>query len=157
MKTTLLALVALLCLTFVASAADISGKWVVDASAAPAGGPGGGPGGAGPGGGAPGGPGGPGGGGRMGGGMGGGTYEFKVAGSKLTGTVTQQGRGGGDPTVTQISDGKVSGDTFSFSITRTFGDNEMKIDYTGKIVGDKLELTSEIGRGPRTMTLKKAE
>jgi hypothetical protein len=151
MKTTLLSLVAMLCLTFAASAADISGKWVVDASAAPAGGPGGGPGGAAPG---AGGPGGPGGGGR---GMGGGTYEFKVSGSKLTGTVTQPGRGGGDPTVTKISDGKISGDTFSFSITRTFGDNEMKIDYTGKVAGDKLELTSDMGRGPRTMTLKKAE
>ena len=147
MKTTLLALVAILCLTLAASAADISGKWVVDASAAPAGAPAGGA----PGGGAPGG----GGGGR---GMGGGgTYEFKVAGAKLTGSITNPGRGGGDPTVTQIADGKIAGDTFSFSVTRNMGGNDMKIDYTGKVVGDKLELTSDTGRGPRTTTLKKAE
>src|SRR5579863_6931326 len=98
MKTTLLALVAILCLTFAASAADISGKWVVDASAAPAGVPPAG--------------GGQGGGGGRGMGMGGGTYEFKVAGSKLTGSITTPGRGGGDPTVTQIADGKFMGDTF---------------------------------------------
>jgi hypothetical protein len=140
MKTSLLALVAILCLTFAASAADISGKWVVDASAAPAGGPPAG------------------GGGGRGMGMGGGTYEFKVAGAKLTGSITNPGRGGGDPTVTQIADGKFMGDTFSFSVTRSFGGNDMTTAYTGKVVGDKLELTFDMGgRGARTITLKKAE
>jgi opacity protein-like surface antigen len=136
MKTTLLALVAILCLTFAASAADISGKWVMDTSAAPAAG----------------------GGGRPGGGMGGGTYEFKVSGSTLTGSITRPGRGGGDPTVTPITDGKFSGDTFSFGVTMTMGGNEMKTAYTGKVVGDKLEITFDMGgRGnPRTVTLMKA-
>jgi opacity protein-like surface antigen len=136
MKTTLLALVAILCLAFAASAADISGKWVTDTSAAPAAG-------------APGG-------GR--GGMGGGTYEFKVSGSTLTGSITRAGRGGGDPTVTPITDGKITGDTFSFGVTMTMGGNEMKTAYTGKIIGDKLEITFDMGgRGnPRTVTLVKA-
>jgi hypothetical protein len=140
MKTTLLALVAIFCLTFAASAADISGKWVTDTSAAPAAG-------------APGG-----GGARAGGGMGGGTYEFKVSGSTLTGSITRPGRGGGDPTITPITDGKISGDTFSFGVTMTMGGNEMKTAYTGKVVGDKLELTFDMGgRGnPRTVTLVKA-
>jgi len=136
MKTTLLALVAILCLTFAASAADISGKWSVDASAAPAGGGQGG----------------------RGGGMGGGTYEFKVAGSTLTGSIRRAGRGGGDPTVTPIAEGKIDGDTFTFSVTNNFGGNEMKVVYTGKVVGDKLELTFDMGgRGARTITLKKGE
>jgi hypothetical protein len=135
MKTMLLALVALLSLTFVASAADISGKWTVDASAAPAGGQGG-----------------------RGGGMGGGTYEFKVAGSTLTGSITRAGRGGGDPTVTPVADGKITGDTFTFSVTNNFGGNEMKVVYTGKVVGDKLELTFDMGgRGARTITLVKGQ
>jgi len=136
MKTTLLALVAILCLTFAASAADISGKWVMDTSAAPAAG----------------------GGGRPGGGMGGGTYEFKVSGSTLTGSITRPGRGGGDPTVTPITDGKMTGDTFTFTVTNNFGGNEMKTAYTGKVVGDKLEITFDMGgRGnPRTVTLMKA-
>ena len=93
------------------------------------------------------------------GGMGGGTYEFKVSGTKLTGTITNPGRGGGDPTVTEISDGKIKkDDTFTFSVTRTMGDNEMTIVYTGKVVGDKLELSFDMGgRGSRTITLKKPD
>lgn len=137
MKKSLLALVAILCLTFAAQAADISGKWVVDASAAPAGGQGGG----------------------RGRGMGGGTYEFKVSGDTLTGSITTPGFQGGDPTVTPIADGKISGDSISFTATRSFNGNEFKSSYTGKVNGDKIELTVEVaGRGnPRTMTLKRAE
>jgi hypothetical protein len=134
MKTMLLALVALFSLTFVASAADISGKWTVDASAAPAGGQGG----------------------R--GGMGMQTYEFKAAGAALTGSITRAGRNGGEPTVTQIADGKITGDTFTFSVTNNMGGNEMKVVYTGKVVGDKLELTFDMGgRGARTITLVKGQ
>src|SRR6202789_1793725 len=108
MKKTLLALVAVLCFTFTASAADISGKWVRDPAAGPAGG----------------------GGGRGGGG----TYEFKVSGDTLTGTVTTAGRGGGDPTVLTIADGKVTGDSFTFSITRPGrgGGDPTKVVYNGK-------------------------
>lgn len=135
MKTTLLALVAILCLTFAASAADISGKWVTDTSAAPAAGGGGG-------------------GGR---GFGGGTYEFKVSGSTLTGSITRPGRNGGEPTVTQLADGKVTGDTFTFSVTNNFGGNEMKVVYNGKVNGDKIELSFDMGgRGTRTINLMKA-
>jgi opacity protein-like surface antigen len=111
MKKTLLALVAILCFTFAASAADISGKWVRDPSAAPAGGGGGG------------------------GRGGGGTYEFKVSGSTLSGTVTTPGRGGGDPTVVTIEKGKVDGNTFTFSITRPGrgGGDPTTTVYNGKI------------------------
>jgi hypothetical protein len=136
MKTTFLAFLAILCFTFIAAAADISGKWTVDASAAPAGGGQG-----------------------RGTGMGGGTYEFKVSGAALTGSLTRAGRGGGDPTVTPFTDGKVTGDTFTFTVTSNFNGNEFKTVYTGKVVGDKLELTFDMGgRGnPRTVTLKKGE
>lgn len=133
MKKTLLALAAVLCFTFMASAADFSGKWVPDPAAAAAGG----------------------GGGRAGGG---GTYEFKVSGSTLTGSVTRPGRGGGEPTVIQIADGKVSGDTFSFSMMQPGrgGGDPTKVEYTGKVVGDKLELNYTGGRGPVTVNLVKA-
>ena len=91
--------------------------------------------------------------------MGGGTYEFKVSGSTLTGSITRPGFQGGDPTVTPITDGKINGDTFSFGVTMTMGGNEMKTAYTGKVVGDKLEITFDMGgRGnPRTVTLMKAQ
>jgi len=132
MKKSLLALVAILCLTFAAQAADISGKWVVDTSGAQA----------------------QGGGGR---GMGGGTYEFKVSGDTLTGSVTRAGRGGGDPVVTKIEDGKVTGDTFTFSAMQQGrgGGEPTKVTYTGKVNGDKIELSFTGGRGPVTMTLVK--
>jgi len=131
MKKTLLALVAILCLTFAAQAADISGKWVTDTSAAQAQG-----------------------GGR---GMGAQTFEFKVSGDALTGSVTRQGRNGGDPVATPIADGKVTGDTFSFTTTQSFNGNEFKSTYNGKMNGDKIELSVDFGgRGnPRTITLKK--
>jgi opacity protein-like surface antigen len=134
MKSMLLALVAILGLTFAASAADIGGKWVNDPSAAPAAAPGG----------------------RAG--MGSSTYEFKVAGGTLTGSITRPGFNGGEPTTTQIADGKVTGDTFTFTVTNNFGGNEMKTVYTGKVAADKLELTFDFGgRGnPRTVTLVKA-
>jgi hypothetical protein len=135
MKKTLLALVAVLCFTFMASAADISGKWVRDPNAAaPAGG---------------------GGGGRAGGG---GTYEFKVSGSTLNGTVTTPGRGGGDPTVTTIADGKVDGNTFTFSITRPGrgGGDPTKTVYNGKVVGETLVLSFDMGRGAQETVLVKA-
>lgn len=139
MKKFLLTLLAILCLTFAAQAADISGKWVVDTSAAPAAQDGGG--------------------GRRGGGMGAGTYEFKVSGDTLTGSITRQGRNGGDPVATPLADGKITGDSFSFTTTQSFNGNEFKSSYTGKVNGDKIELTVDFGgRGnPRTMTLKKAQ
>jgi hypothetical protein len=133
---------AMLCLTFVASAADISGKWVTDTSAAPAGAPAGGGQGAG----------------RLGAMAGAGTYEFKVSGSTLTGSVARPGFQGGEATVTPIAEGKITGDKFSFSVTRSLNGTDYKTAYTGKVIGDKLELTADVaGRGTRTITLKKAD
>jgi hypothetical protein len=130
MKKTLLALVAVLAFTFTASAADISGKWGPDPAAAQANG---------------------GRGGR------GGTYEFKVSGDTLTGEISRAGRGGGEPVVTKIEDGKVTGDTFTFSVMQAGrgGAEPMKVTYTGKVVGDKIELSFTGGRGPVTTTLVK--
>src|SRR5580658_4443231 len=131
MKKTLLALVAILCFTFAASAADISGKCVTDPSAAPAGG------------------------GRGGGAA---TWEFKVAGTAITGSRTTMGRGGGAPTVITIDEGKMAGDSFTFSIMQPGrgGGDPTKVVYSGKVVGDKLELSFDMGRGAQTTTLVKA-
>ncbi|HEY4084371.1 MAG TPA: hypothetical protein VGM43_00470 [Bryobacteraceae bacterium] len=127
MKKTLLALVAVLALAFAAFAADISGKWGADPSA--------------------------GGGGRGGNA----TYEFQVSGDTLTGSVSRAGRGGGEPVVTKIEDGKVTGDSFTFSVMQAGrgGGDPMKVVYTGKVNGDKIDLSFTGGRGPVTMTLVK--
>jgi hypothetical protein len=81
------------------------------------------------------------------------TFTFKQDGAKLTGETNSQMLG-----KSVINDGKVDGDSISFSITANFQGNEMKIGYKGKISGDTIKLTSEFGGGGQTIewTLKKA-
>ncbi len=60
---------------------------------------------------------------------------LKADGDKLSGTVAG-GRG-----ETQISDGKIAGDTITFSVVREFNGNQMKQNYTGTIEGDTIHFT----------------
>jgi hypothetical protein len=80
------------------------------------------------------------------------TYTFKTTGMAVEGSTT--GRNGETP----IADGKIDGDTLTFSITRPGrgGGDPVKVMYTGKIKGDTIELSYDQGRGPMTVTLKKA-
>lgn len=64
------------------------------------------------------------------------TFVFKVDGSKLTGETTSQMMG-----TSQITDGKVDGDSLSFSINVKFQDNELKLNYKGKVAGDTIKFT----------------
>jgi hypothetical protein len=59
------------------------------------------------------------------------TFVFKTEGSKVTGETSSQMTG-----KSEITDGKLEGDTLTFTITAKFGDQDMKLKYTGK-VGDK--------------------
>src|ERR1041385_3493929 len=61
------------------------------------------------------------------------SFTFKQDGSKLTGETNSQYTG-----KSTINDGKVEGDSISFSINANFGGNEMKIGYKGKIAGDTI-------------------
>ena len=63
------------------------------------------------------------------------TFNFKVEGTKLTGTVS--GMQGDNP----ISDGKIAGDDISFTVTANFGGNEVKLLYKGKVAGDEIKFT----------------
>jgi hypothetical protein len=65
------------------------------------------------------------------------TFNFKVEGAKLTGTVSSPQ--GENP----ISDGKVSGDDISFTMTMSFGGNEIKFLYKGKVSGNEIKFTRE--------------
>ncbi|SPE41285.1 conserved exported hypothetical protein [Candidatus Sulfopaludibacter sp. SbA3] len=67
------------------------------------------------------------------------TFVFKVDGAKLTGTV-DGGRGG----AVEIADGKVDGDSISFSMTRNFGGQDVKISYKGKVSGNEIKFTRTI-------------
>jgi len=78
------------------------------------------------------------------------TFTFKVDGTKLTGDTTIHMLD-----TSTIENGKVEGDTITFSITADFQGNQMKLNYKGKITGDAIELTSDIGGQPITWKLKK--
>jgi hypothetical protein len=120
MKSLFLAITAVFCLTFLALAADVSGKWTADIP------------------------------GRGGNTMTN-TFTFKSAGDKVEGTVaTQRGEA-------PIADGKLDGDTLTFTVTRTTQRGEMKSTYTGTVKGDSIDFTVDNGRGPQTFTAKKAQ
>jgi hypothetical protein len=74
------------------------------------------------------------------------TFVFKVEGSQLTGETTSSMFG-----KSTITDGKVDGDSLSFTITVKFQDNEMKLNYKGKVSGNEIKFTVEIPGGDQTM------
>lgn len=81
------------------------------------------------------------------------TFNFKADGDKVTGTMS--GRQGQE---IAISDGKVSGDTLTFTVTMEFGGNTVKQNYTGKIAGDEIQFKREGGQGPaREFVAKRAK
>ena len=63
------------------------------------------------------------------------TFNFKVDGNTLTGTVS--GRQGD----VAISDGKIDGDQISFTQSMEFNGNTMRILYKGTISGDSIKFT----------------
>jgi hypothetical protein len=82
------------------------------------------------------------------------TFDLKADGAALTGTVSNP-RGG----ATDISDGKVDGETVSFSVVREFNGNQIKMNYTGKVEGDEIhfKVEREGGQGrSREFTAKRA-
>jgi hypothetical protein len=81
------------------------------------------------------------------------TFNLKADGATLTGTVS--GRMG----ETQISDGKIDGDTVTFSVVREFQGNTMKMNYTGKVSGDTIQFKVQRDGGEgqaREFTAKRA-
>lgn len=67
------------------------------------------------------------------------TLKLKVEGAKLLGTLTNPGRQGGDPMVTEISEGKVKDNEISFAVTREWNGNKVTMKYSGKIEGDTIK------------------
>jgi len=80
------------------------------------------------------------------------SFTFKVAGETLTGSMA-----GGQGQEVALSEGKISGDTISFVIVRERNGNQMKQNYSGKIVGEEIQMKRERPNGdPVTFTLKRA-
>jgi hypothetical protein len=78
------------------------------------------------------------------------TFTFKQDGTKLTGETVSSMLG-----KSTIQNGKVEGDTVSFSINADFGGNAMTITYTGKINGNEIKLKSDAGGNSFEWTAKK--
>jgi hypothetical protein len=74
------------------------------------------------------------------------TFIFKVEGSKVTGETTSAMMG-----KSTITDGKIDGDSVTFTITGKLGDNEMKLNYTGKIKDNEIVFESSAGGGGQTI------
>lgn len=72
------------------------------------------------------------------------TFNFKVAGEQLTGTMENQY---GER---EISDGKVAGTDISFVVQIEFNGNRMTLVYNGKVAGNEIRFTRERrgGDGP---------
>jgi hypothetical protein len=66
-------------------------------------------------------------------------YTFKVDGEKLTGTAKS------DNGTTDIQDGVVKGDDVSFVENLDYQGQKLVITYTGKISGDEIKFTRDVG------------
>ena len=71
------------------------------------------------------------------------TYEFKVDGEKLTGKAIGESQFGKFDTA--ISEGKIGPSGFSFVEMLKLPDQEIKIEYNGKLSGDELKMTRKVG------------
>jgi hypothetical protein len=81
-----------------------------------------------------------------------GTLNLKADGNTVTGTVS--GRGGD----TEISDGKIDGDTVTFTVVREFNGNKATMKYNGTVTGDGIKFKVEregSDRPPQEFVAKK--
>jgi len=71
------------------------------------------------------------------------TFDLRADGEALSGTVSHERMG-----ESEITDGKVDGDTVSFKQTMEMGPRKITFAYTGKISGDEMELTRKMDGRP---------
>jgi hypothetical protein len=75
------------------------------------------------------------------------TFTFKVDGSKVTGETVSSLFG-----KSEITNGKIDGDSVTFNIVVKFQDNELNLTYKGKISGnDAIKFTVEGAGGGQTI------
>jgi hypothetical protein len=68
------------------------------------------------------------------------TYDFKVDGEKLTGKAKSQF---GD---VEITEGKCKDDEITFVENVSLDGNAIRIDYKGKVSGDEIKFTRQVGQ-----------
>ena len=71
------------------------------------------------------------------------TFDFKVAGTNLTGkAIGERDMGTNEVTITE---GTVSANNIFFVEPLKFGDNDLRIEYTGKVSGDAIKFHRKVG------------
>jgi len=71
------------------------------------------------------------------------TFDFKKSGDKLEATAEAESDQGNRHVA--LIDVKQTGDTLTFAEMRQIQDNEIRIDYTGKVSADKIQFTRKVG------------
>jgi hypothetical protein len=89
------------------------------------------------------------------------SFDFKVEGSKLTGTATSTIKGEDGAVVneakTQILEGKIEGDKISFSENLSYTGMDLKIVYTGTISGNEIKFSRTVSDQPGEAFVAKRE
>ena len=67
------------------------------------------------------------------------TYVFQVKGAELTGTVTSTNGSG------PLVDGKVAGDSISFTENMDYQGQKLAIKYVGQVAGDEIKFKRDVG------------
>ena len=71
------------------------------------------------------------------------TFEFKMEGTKLTGTAISNI--GGAEAKTPITEGTVNGDDIAFVENLNYTGMDLRIAYKGKVSGDEIKLSGTVG------------
>jgi hypothetical protein len=80
------------------------------------------------------------------------TLTLKLDGEKLTGKLMAPGRGGAEPTATEIKDGKITGSEISFSIVRDFNGTSITAKYSGKLADGAIKGKIDTERDGQTQS-----
>jgi hypothetical protein len=71
------------------------------------------------------------------------TFDLKAADGKLTGTALFERMG--ESGQVELKEGKVEGDKVFFVELFEMQGNQIRIEYTGQIVGDEIKITRKVG------------
>jgi hypothetical protein len=82
-------------------------------------------------------------------------YDLKADGEKVTGKAFRD-RDGQNSEI-ELTDGKLKGDTLSFVETVKFQDQDVRIEYTGKVAGDEIKFTRKVADFATTEMIAKRE
>jgi hypothetical protein len=83
------------------------------------------------------------------------TFDLKTDAAKITGQAVRVRDG--ETATNTLSDGKIKDEDISFVETAKFQDQEVRIEYTGKITGDEMKLNRKVGDFGATDIVAKRE